>query len=272
MLNNKIHQKKPAVFIFGWLGAKKYNMHKISKFYTENMDVDVFPFIQTPQSLLNMSRDKGLDKLYEKALSRPLIFHIFSLNGASAFYKSFSANEFKLNDTKNNKEENKNLKLILKPNLDIRGLIFDCTPGRVNRSLYHRAFSNAIFPKSHVLRQVASIALTPIFDAFLFFARKHRKVSSLQLKTLYNDPLKYPSLLFSSLKDDLIPYNDVLEYANNVKKKGVPVQTCVFKDSTHVKGYHDHRDFYRRTISKFAKMCIYDQYCLIDKSYDQCIY
>lgn len=275
MLNSKISQKKPAIFLFGWLGAKKYNMHKISKFYTENMNVDVFPYIQTPQSLLNMSRDKGLDDLYERALGRPLIFHIFSLNGASAFYKSFAANNFKIEDINDKKEEDlskNDLKLILKPNLDIRGIIYDCTPGRVNRSLYHRAFSNAIFPKSHLLRQFISIALTPIFDTFLFFARKHRKISSLQLQSLYNDPLKYPSLLFTSLKDDLIPSKDVLEYADDVRKRGVPVQTCVFKDSTHVKGYHDHRDFYRRTITKFAKMCLYDRYCLINKSYDQYIY
>lgn len=275
MLNSKINQKKPAIFLFGWLGAKNYNLHKISKFYTETMDVDVFPFIQTPQSLLNMTRDKGLDDLYQKALNRPLIFHIFSLNGASAFYKSFSATDFNIDNINNESGKNlstNDLKLILKPNLDIRGLIFDCTPGRVNRSLYHRAFSNAISPKSYLLRKFVSIALTPVFDAFLFFARKHRKLSSLQLQTLYNDPLKYPSLLFTSLKDDLIPCKDVLEYANDVKKNGVTVQTCVFKDSTHVKGYHDHRDFYRRTITDFAKTCIYDQLCLINKSYDQYVY
>lgn len=268
MIKSKASHKKPAIFLFGWLGAKKYNLHKISKFYTDTMNVDIFPFIQTPQSLLNITRDKGLDEIYNNALNRPILIHIFSLNGASTFYKSLSENNLPLDK---NVPDN-DLKLTLKPNLDIRGLIFDCTPGRVTRSLYHRAFSNAIFPKSLFLRQTASFALTPIFDLFLFFARKHRKISSLQLKTLYNDPLKYPSFFFTSKKDDLIPSKDVLEYANEVKNMGLPVQTCVFEDSTHVKGYHDHRDFYRRTITDFAKKCFYDPYVLINKSYDKLVY
>lgn len=236
------------------------------------MNVDVIPFIQSPESLLNLSRDKGLDNLYKIALNRPIIFHIFSLNGASALYKSFTLND-KLFDLKKLSNTNdKDLKLILRPNLDIRGMIYDCTPGTVNRSLYHRAFSSALFPHYPKFKSIASLCLTPIFDLFLLLASKHRKMSTIQLKSFYNDPLKFPSLFFASKSDDLIPYTDVMAYANKVKQCGVPIQTCIFKDSTHVKGYHDHRLFYKRTVSEFAKTCFYDPYCLINKSFDDCVY
>ncbi|OHS99823.1 hypothetical protein TRFO_33652 [Tritrichomonas foetus] len=236
MIKNS-QSKKPAIFIFGWLGAKEYNMEKIKKFYS-GIDADLFSIIQSPLSLLNVKQDKSLDHLYEKAVDRPVVCHVFSLNGASSFYKSLTTDN-----------------LILKPRLNIKGLIFDCTPGHINRPLYHRAFSNAMFPKSPKINKVASTILTPVFDVFLLFANKHRKVSKKQVDQLYKHPFRYPTLAITSKKDDLIPYQDVLEYAENLKNTGTAVQTCVFENSTHVKAYHDHREFYSKMVSDFAKTC-----------------
>ena len=234
--------KKPTIFIFGWLGAKDFNLNKISCFY-KNAGFETESIIQSPTSLLNIKRDKSLDEFYKKAIGKPIVCHLFSLNGASAFYKSFTSNN-----------------LIIKPNLNIKGFIMDCTPGHVERALYHRAFSNALFPNSPQLKSAMSGLLTPLFQLFLWCARSHRKESARMLRSLYNNPLQYPTLAITSKKDDLIPYQDVLEYVNNLKKTATPVQDCVFYDTTHVKAYHDHTKFYKNMVTNFAKLCFENPY------------
>lgn len=234
--------KKPAVFVFGWLGSKPRHVHTIAEFY-RGMNVEVIPYIQQPVSLLNLKQDqKSFERMYNQALDRPVLCHIFSMNGSSAFYKTF-ADE----------------KMIVNPRIDLRALIMDSTPGRVNRELYHRAFSKAIFPKSKVMSALAGAALTPVFDAFLLASKSHRKTTEATIQALYNNPVKVPTLMLGSEQDDLIFSKHMLEYAERARQAGAEVKTRFWGDSGHVRLYKDHRDEYVSLIQSFARKYLCDQ-------------
>ena len=227
---------KPAVFIFGWLGAKPYHIARVASFY-KDLDVECIPYIQHPISMLNVREDKkGFERLYEKAIDRPVMCHLFSMNGASVFYKAFTGSD-----------------LVLKPNINLRALVLDSTPGHINRELYHRAFANALFPRSRYLANAANFALKPVFDAFLFGARSHRAESQKQIRALYRHPIQAPTLMFSSARDELIPFQDQLEYAERAREAGITVQTRIWPDSGHIRMYRDHRPEYISLCRSFAQ-------------------
>ena len=240
MLNSK---KRPAVLIFGWLGAKPYNINKVARLYSD-FDIDHESYIQTPESLLSLKQDtKGFNNIYEMAMGRPIICHVFSLNGASALYKS-------LTDKKGG----------FKPNLNIKGLIFDCTPGHPTRNLYHTAFSNAIFPKSPKCRKCANFLLKPAFDLFLLANGNHRREKSQIVRACYSNPFNIPTMLMTSKKDNLIKYTDVLEYANELRKRNIYEETHVWEDSPHVAMYRDHNEEYKKYVNSFVKKFLFDDH------------
>ena len=229
-------KSQPAVFIFGWLGAKPYHLSRVASFYN-GLGLECIPYIQSPMSLLNVREDKtGFQKLYERAVDRPIMCHLFSMNGASVFYKAFAGPD-----------------LVLKPKLNLKALILDSTPGQLNRALYHRAFASALFPRSPPLAQLANFVLTPVFDAFLVGARSHRAESQRQIRALYKHPIQAPTQMFCSAKDKLIPFDHQLQYAECARKAGVSVTMRVWPDSGHIRMYREHRDEYSALCREFAK-------------------
>lgn len=233
MLNNT--QKKPAIFIFGWLGAKEYHMDRVKSFY-EEIGIPAFSIIQSYKSILNISSNQQkINEFVNEAQDRPLIAHVFSLNGASAFLKCFTDETLKL-----------------KPAIQMKGLVLDSTPGHINRTLYHRAFSKALFPRSNILSSIANVVLAPGFDAFLLLARKHNKESERMIKHIYEHPFTCPQLIFSSEKDKLIRNQDVREYEMKAREAGAIVTSKYYTDSDHIKMYRDHRPEYKQLIQEFA--------------------
>lgn len=238
LINNRNYSmlKKPAVFVFGWLGAKMRHVNTVADFY-KHMDVEVIPYVQQPASLLNIKQDeKAFKRMYEQALNRPVFCHMFSMNGSSTFYKTFADKYMRL-----------------KSGIDLKALIMDSTPGRIDRDLYHRAFSKAIFPKSKILSAATNIALTPVFDTFLFLSKSHRKETEMTVKALFNNPVKVPTLMLASKKDELIRFGHMMEYADRAKQAGVEVHTKFWSDSGHVRLYKDHPTEYVELVQSFAK-------------------
>lgn len=230
------------MFVFGWLGSKPRHVHAIAEIY-RYMDVEVIPYIQRPSSLLNLKQDqKSFEKMYNQALNRPVLCHMFSMNGSSTFYKTF-ADE----------------KMIVNPKIDLRAVIMDSTPGRVDRKLYHRAFSKAIFPKSRYMSALANIALTPIFDAFLMASKSHRKTTEATIQALYDNPVQVPTLMLGSERDELILHKHMLEYAERARQAGTEVQTRFWSDSGHVRLYKDHQNEYVALIQAFTRNFLCNQ-------------
>lgn len=233
MLNG--NNKKPAVFIFGWLGAKEYHMDRVKSFY-EEIGVPAFSIIQPFKSIINISNNQQkINEFVNEARNRPLIAHVFSLNGSSALLKCFADSSYQL-----------------KPEIQMNGLILDSAPGHVDRPLYRKAFSKALFPRSNTLSSISSVAMTPFVDIFLLFAKNHRKETDSMIKHIYDHPFTCPTLIFSSEKDQLIKNQDVREYEMKARAAGAIVSSKYYPDSDHIRIYRDHRAEYKQLIQEFT--------------------
>jgi len=229
-------QRRPGVFIFGWLGAKPYHLARVASFY-DGLGVDCETFIQSHLSLLNIrEQTTEMLKLYQKSLNRPVLMHVFSLNGGAVLFKTFA---------------DKNL--AIKPEINLKALILDSTPGHVNTALYHRAFSQAIFPRSQTNAKIAQSVLKPLFHTFLFFARSHTKAATAYSEQFFAHPFRVPTLMLGSQQDELIPNRDMVEYAEKAARAGVDVRTRFWPDSGHIRLYREHRPEYIDLVREFTK-------------------
>jgi pimeloyl-ACP methyl ester carboxylesterase len=225
---------RPVVVILGWLGSRPKNLRKIARFY-DGLGVDCETFIESPVSLLHIREQKSeMNALYKKTLNRPIILHGFSLTGASAIVKTFCDDDF-----------------IVKPELDVRGLIFDSMPGRLPADLHRYAFSKALFPNSRFIEKAALLLLRPVFD--IFMSNYTLKYGQTALNKIFRQPWKQPTLLLGSEKDALIPNSELVEYASVARKAGVDLQTRFWPDSGHIRLSLDHADEYKEIVRSFVK-------------------
>lgn len=235
--------KSPAVIAFGWLGCKDYNLRKVGRIYApENIE---FKFmIQSPLSILNIKSDqKKFDEIYNYAKNKDVICHIFSLNGASSFIESLMRPD--LTD--------------FKPNLNIKGLIWDSAPGFAAEDTYHEAFAKSMFPKSPRKEKVTSALLNPFFKAFLHFSKKHNEESKEKYRLVYKNPFKLPQLVMGSKNDSILNWKDMKAYAEKACEAGSDVQTRFWNDSGHVSLYKDHFDEYQQLVLNFARKNLYER-------------
>lgn len=231
--------KKPLVLGFGWLGSRNYNMHSFEKIYTKE-GYDFKYMIQSPFSCLDMKPDtKKFNEMYELAKNREAICHIFSLNGAFAFLNSMKQNDYKE----------------FKPNLKIKGIIWDSAPGRGAGDKYYKPFARAIANRSEFMYHILRFALIPPFKFFYLFSQNHRRLRDMRINSMYTDPFPFKQLLIASKHDRVIKYKEMMEYVEIAKSRGIDISTKIYDDSDHVMLYHSHRDKYSRLILDFAKNC-----------------
>ena len=164
------------------------------------------------------------------------------MNGFSTFYKVF-ADE----------------KMTPKPVIDLRGFIMDSTPGRVDRELCHIAFSKAMFPKSKIMSAIADILLAPIFYVFFMAAKSRIEAMEATVQAFYDNPVKAPTLMLGSERDELVLYKHMLEYSEVARQAGTDIQTQFWCDSGHVRLYKDHQDEYTSLIQSFTRKFLCDQ-------------
>jgi hypothetical protein len=227
---------RPACFIFGWLGAKPYHLARIKTFY-DGLGIDCEVYTQHATSLLDLRPDtQSFSRLYDQALQRPVLCHLFSMNGVSAFLKSFADSKWEV-----------------RPEINVKALVLDSTPGHVNTALYHRAFSQALFPHSPALNSIGQSLLSALFRLYLSAAKVHREKRMEQDRRIYERPFQYPTLMLGSKVDALIPYDHMMEYAETARKMGIVVETQFWPDSGHIRTYRDHRPEYIALVRNFAK-------------------
>lgn len=231
-----IQSKKPLVLAFGWLGSQDYHMHSFEKIY-KNAGYDFKFMIQSKLACLDLKQDtKKYEEMYDAARNRPVMCHIFSLNGAFGFLNSMKQNNY----------------IDFKPDLNIKGMIWDSAPGRGAGDHYNRPFARAIANRSEVMYQFLKYALIPPFKLFYLFSHNHRKLRDQRIQSMYNHPFPFKQLLIASKYDRVIKYKDMMEYVNNAKKQNVDITTKIYNDSDHVMLYHNHKDEYTRLILDFA--------------------
>ena len=233
-----ITSSRPAIFAFGWLGAKTKHMNKLNKIYS-NMGYQFHSIIQSPLSMLGIQKTTKYEELYNQAIGRPIICHIFSLNGAHSFLKTMTDEQYKF-----------------KPGLNIRGLILDSTPGKLYPTIYSEAFSKAIFPSYPFLQKISQTGLSLMFKVFFKGHKKHLDEAYSMINSVYQHPFKAPQLILASENDQIVKCDDIKEYEKIARNSGVYVKSRYWPDSGHVGMFRDHMTEYISLIQDFTSKFI----------------
>lgn len=229
-----LSEKKPLIAIFGWLGAKPRHIAEIKSIY-KGLPVETVAHVQKPLATLNIrSEKKVVDDIYRRSQGRPLLCHVFSLNGASALVKTFSEN-YKWRE-----------------NVKFSGIIWDSTPCLPYPDTYRAAYSRAMFPHHKAMAKITESLLYLPFAAYQTLGRKHLKEFEQMLGMIENVPPLCPQLFLSSLKDDFVPTADVMYHADRIKEMGADVDMRVWDDSGHIRMFRDHPSEYNSLVLDFA--------------------
>lgn len=228
---------KPIVLAFGWLGSKQYNMDSFKKIYN-SIGLEYKSMIQTYFSVLNISSDdKKFNEMHEAAKGRDTLCHIFSLNGAFSFLNSLMKKDLSG----------------YKEGVNVKGVIWDSSPGHSPDDIYHTAFAKSVFPKSEKMSKMLSSILKPTFNVFLRHSKVHKERTNFMINHMFESPLTCPQLVLGSKKDYIIKYDDMKGYADSAKRAGADVKTRFWDDSDHVSLYHDHKQEYIGLVKDFAE-------------------
>ena len=227
---------KPLVLTFGWLGSKERHMKQIEELY-KDLNIEFKYLIQSHLSILGIKENKKkFIEIYEYSKNRNIFCHIFSLNGLSSISKSLL------------KED-----LTFFSNLNIKGIIWDSSPGKISKNLYHKSFAKAIFPNNKILENVSSLLFQPSFYLFNNLFKKNNLNSLNKINLLYKKPFNYPQLIFASKNDQIISFNDINEYLNICKNKNIKINFKFWNDSGHIRLFKDYPIEYKEILNKFIK-------------------
>jgi hypothetical protein len=223
------------------MGARPRHLSRLATIY-DGLNVECEMFIQRPLSVLNVPEQTSeMAALYDRALNRPVLIHSISMNGASTVLKTFTDHN-----------------LNLKPEINLRGLILDSSPGHITPGTSHWAFGHAIFPKQPILARAAAVAIKPFFRLFLILRGQDLLSGTAVADRFYRDPIKVPTLMLGSEHDELVLWKDMCEYADVARKAGIDVQTRSWPDSGHVRLYRDHPTEYANLVREFTKKHLLD--------------
>jgi pimeloyl-ACP methyl ester carboxylesterase len=225
---------RPAVFLFGWLGCRPHQLRQIANFYSD-LDVDVEPFIEDPLSHFGIRlQHRSHEALYKKAVDRPILVHLFSLNGETALLSSFTQSG------------------ILKPGINLRGLITDSAPGHPVEAMGIRACAQALAPNSPTIAAIAR-ALFPAVFPVVKAAYPGVRDRFVPVDAVFRRPFACPTLVLGSKKDGIVPHADMAEYASAAERAGATVNTRFWDGSGHVRLFKDYAEEYGALVRAFAQ-------------------
>lgn len=69
----------------------------------------------------------------------------------------------------------------------------------------------------------------------------------------FDTPVRAPTLVLSTTRDQLVKRNHVAEYEKAVRRSGIDLQTRTWTDSGHVKMYKSHPEEYRELVRAFTQ-------------------
>jgi len=234
-----LNKPTPTILTFGWLGCQERHIRRIQSIY-RNLNVDNSWMIQSPMSIIGVNTNtRDFERIRDNSIGKPVICHVFSLNGASSMIQSLA---------------DKNYEFF--KDIDLRGIIWDSSPGTVYREMYHQAFAKAIFPRNKNLEKIASVVLDPLFDIFLVFSKSHEKKSQDMINSLYTNPPKCRQLVLGSNSDKIVLPHTTKLYVNTLQEKGINVKSKFWDDSAHVRMFIDHQEEYSKLVSDFVGSCV----------------
>ncbi len=223
---------KPIIILFGWAGASKLKMNRYAKMYSKNGYTSVSYTAPWTYIFIGIDQIPGKAQLVsdflqqdESLQSRDLIFHVFS-NLGCAMYQHFSQ---AFTDTNS-----------------FKGIIFDSCPGQAKVKSFFNAMGFVL--GGNVVRRKTIPAL---YFAYLL----GRMISSKDFREFprwwdylqNNDTIQMPQLYITSLKDECVSSQDVLQMARFKNESGLDVTEKVFQDSDHVSHFDKYPADYEAT-------------------------
>ncbi|KAI6221552.1 hypothetical protein M3Y95_00973800 [Aphelenchoides besseyi] len=254
----------PICVLLGWGGAQEKQVVKYSQIY-ESKGCEVIRYI-APFGRLSgrsfASYRKYAEDLYERALvdirdqpQRPILFHLFSMNGISVFTQTW--------DLLNQKPKGAELKS------RVCGLIFDSGPSDTVPSTSAIAFSVASFPPGGgVLNAIGRMAMYIVVFCYVALFRLiqwtkytlgdrgiyEREICYYRMLKL--DDLPKNQLYLYSKIDTMIRYFDVDRFAEHQQKLGANVTQRCWPDSNHIQHLRKYPDDYVKLCDEFFDKCI----------------
>lgn len=239
--NEDEEQQRPLAVIIGWGDSK---MKKLEERYSSFFEKKSFTTLLTTTSMFDnhMRYNSNLRKqaiavkqemmsLMEKNKQRLVMLYIFS-SGTNLY--SHLINEFNSS---------------LYPGSNICGTIFDSCP---------------IFPRFKTLKNFrralvdsGNPILANIFALMAFIVLIKGPSDPIKLRNLVeNASLPSPQLMLFSKDDPITPYQDVFDFIEVRKSKGINVTYKMWENSKHVKHILCHQQEYQKLVENFVDKCI----------------
>lgn len=239
--NEDEEQQRPLAVIIGWGDSK---MKKLEERYSSFFEKKNFTTLLTTTSMFDnhMRYNSNLRKqaiavkqemmsLMEKNKQRLVMLYIFS-SGTNLY--SHLINEFNSS---------------LYPGSNICGTIFDSCP---------------IFPRFKTLKNFrralvdsGNPILANIFALMAFIVLIKGPNDPIKLRNLVeNASLPSPQLLLFSKDDPITPYQDVFDFIEVRKSKGINVTYKMWENSKHVKHILCHQQEHQKLVENFVDKCI----------------
>ena len=239
--NEDEEQQRPLAVIIGWGDSK---MKKLEERYSSFFKKKNFTTLLTTTSMFDnhMRYNSNLRKqaiavkqemmsLMEKNKQRLVMLYIFS-SGTNLY--SHLINEFNSS---------------LYPGSNICGTIFDSCP---------------IFPRFKTLKNFrralvdsGNPILANIFALMAFIVLIKGPSDPIKLRNLVeNASLPSPQLMLFSKDDPITPYQDVFDFIEVRKSKGINVTYKMWENSKHVKHILCHQQEYQKLVENFVDKCI----------------
>ena len=239
--NEDEEQQRPLAVIIGWGDSK---MKKLEERYSSFFEKKNFATLLTTTSMFDnhvrynsnlrkqaIAVKQEMMSLMEKNKQRLVMLYIFS-SGTNLY--SHLINEFNSS---------------LYPRSNICGTIFDSCP---------------IFPRFKTLKNFrralvdsGNPILANIFALMAFIVLIKGPNDPIKLRNLVeNASLPSPQLLLFSKDDPITPYQDVFDFIEVRKSKGINVTYKMWENSKHVKHILCHQQEYQKLVENFVDKCI----------------
>lgn len=238
--NNDYANQSPLVLIFGWGNGQEKNLLRYSAIF-ENRD---FTTVLVTTTLLNSlfrtstagrkeseNVKKVLMGLCSENKNRKIVLYPFSNGGCAISHmmvETMDSGSF--------------------PGKNIKGQIFDSCPiipNEESATAVSKAFRGLV--KSKVLQPIVSV----FAKVMVFIVVNMNKDVKGFMNKMKNSQVTSPQLFLFSKDDDLAPYQDILAFIEERKKRGVNVEYRLWEESQHCGHLRNYPEEYSELVNKF---------------------